>query len=499
MKAINLYVLAQIQTEKCTEYENILSDRNEKHKVKPYEFETIVCLVAALLEAEVTVKDLDGFYFSYCIEQIGKEFDLLKIDKEKMVLNIELKSNDISEEKIRKQLIRNKYYLGHLGAEIYLFTYVKESGFLYFLEKNDILRRCHISELACCLRRFGNYEDGEICDLFRPKDFLISPLNTPEKFVSNNYFLTQQQEQVQKEILESIGRKEFCIKWGITGKAGTGKTLLLYDIAKECSRYGKCCIIHSGILCEGHNILNGLLHNIDIIAAKFVGNIDLAQYKFIFIDETQRIYTNTLDMILEEANENRAYIVFSYDNFQTLSHREENRKIVDKLHKVIGFKERMLSDKIRTNKEISSFIRLLIDLRDKPQVKYLYKDIDILFAKDIPSAQEIIDFYRGEKSYVFINYTQSMYKGNTIDMYEEDINTHHVIGQEFDNVLIMLDHNFRYNQEGRLQGKIHPNPDYRFYKLFYQGVSRAREKLCILIVENEELFSHILSIKSDNG
>ncbi|MGN1165715.1 MAG: DNA/RNA helicase domain-containing protein [Lachnospiraceae bacterium] len=348
------------------------------------------------------------------------------------------------------------------------------------------------------MARFEKYEDGEIDDLFRPKDFLISPLNTPKKFINNKYFLTQQQEQVQKEILESVKKEEFWIKWGITGKAGTGKTLLLYDLAKECVRYGRCCIIHSGILCEGHNTLNRLLHDIDIISAKHVIDIDLTQYNFIFIDETQRIYTNTLERVLKEAEENNIHIIFSYDKFQTLSHREENRKIVDKLHELEGFKERVLSDKIRTNKEISSFIRLLIDLRDKPKVKYLYKDIDILFANDISSAQEIIDFYRNEKSYVFINYTQSMYKRNTIDMYEDDINTHHVIGQEFDNVLIMLDHNFRYNQEGRLQGKIHPNPDYLFYKLFYQGVSRAREKLCILVVENEELFSHILSIKSDN-
>ena len=41
-------------------------------------------------------------------------------------------------------------------------------------------------------------------------------------------------------------------------------------------------------------------------------------------------------------------------------------------------------------------------------------------------------------------------------------------------------------------GKEHPNPDLLFYKLLYQAISRAREKLCVLIVENYKLFSDIL-------
>lgn len=51
--------------------------------------------------------------------------------------------------------------------------------------------------------------------------------------------------------------------------------------------------------------------------------------------------------------------------------------------------------------------------------------------------------------------------------------------------------------ERRIQGKEHPNPDLLFYKLLYQAISRAREKLCVLVVENYKLFSDILNIKFD--
>ena len=48
-------------------------------------------------------------------------------------------------------------------------------------------------------------------------------------------------------------------------------------------------------------------------------------------------------------------------------------------------------------------------------------------------------------------------------------------------MLFSMDRNFRYSDKGHLQGLAHPNPDYIFYKLWYQGVSRvprsARESL----------------------
>lgn len=40
-------------------------------------------------------------------------------------------------------------------------------------------------------------------------------------------------------------------------------------------------------------------------------------------------------------------------------------------------------------------------------------------------------------------------------------------------------------------------PDLLSYKLLYQAISRAREKLCVLVVENYKLFSDILNIKFD--
>lgn len=51
---------------------------------------------------------------------------------------------------------------------------------------------------------------------------------------------------------------------------------------------------------------------------------------------------------------------------------------------------------------------------------------------------------------------------------------------------MIIDDNFSY-VENKLIGKTHPNPDYIFEKLLYQGLTRVRSKLAIIITEEETL------------
>lgn len=91
MKAINIYTYSRIQEDMATEYENILSQRSKKLNVKVQEFVAIKTLVDLLLDIDIETKHFENFFASFTIEQIGKEFDLIKLDKGKLVLNIELK------------------------------------------------------------------------------------------------------------------------------------------------------------------------------------------------------------------------------------------------------------------------------------------------------------------------------------------------------------------------------------------------------------------------
>lgn len=59
---------------------------------------------------------------------------------------------------------------------------------------------------------------------------------------------------------------------------------------------------------------------------------------------------------------------------------------------------------------------------------------------------------------------------------------------------MLMDASFFYSEDGELQGVPHPNPDYLYPNLFYQGITRVREKLAIIVVDNFELFSKIATI-----
>ncbi|NBI84684.1 hypothetical protein D3Z47_00095 [Lachnospiraceae bacterium] len=72
MKAINIYTYSRIQEDMATEFENILSKRSKKLKVKPQEFYAIRSLVNMLLGIGVEIKDFEIFFLSFTIEQIEK-------------------------------------------------------------------------------------------------------------------------------------------------------------------------------------------------------------------------------------------------------------------------------------------------------------------------------------------------------------------------------------------------------------------------------------------
>lgn len=495
MNSLNLYILCEgIELSNIREYQKVLTNSYDKRQIKKDEIETLKSLVDELLANGAEIEELEGFFYSFSIPHISKEFDLLKIYRDNVIVNIELKSQAVELEKLEYQLKKNRYYLSHLNKTVYSFTYVKDGfGSLYKYDGEEI-SNSNLQELLDLLKRKEPYVETELEKLFKAKDYLISPINTPDIFVKGNYYLTEQQENIKNEIISGI-KNHKKVLWGIRGSAGTGKTLLLYDIAKLLSDDMKVCVIHSGILADGHKELDSKLKEVDIFSAKECNKALIERYDCVFVDEAQRLHQVDFDSITSAFREGKIYCIWAYDYFQVLSKKETYRNIPEQLKKISGFKENTLSEKIRTNKEISSFIKNVINLSHRPKTYVNFENIEILYAQNYSVAKTIVDYYIVQKGYKFISYTPSRSRVNEIDGFVGYTNTHHIIGQEFDNVIFSMDKNFRYAEDGHLQGKEHPNPDYLFDKLWYQGVSRAREKLCILVIGNELLFDNLLRIK----
>lgn len=488
MKPINLFLLtrtSEFGLDLYIDTEKVMSSKNENAVIREHEKNDLKKMVDLLFSNANDLELFDKFYYSYTIPQISEEFDLLKFN-EQFILNIEIKDVLIAEQEIINQLVKNRYYLSHLEKKIISLTYITEDN-KFLIYNNNNLQEIKIREVIEILKHFTNDYEVNIDELFKASMFLVSPLNSPQKFLNNSYFLTNHQNEIKLKIKELIRNPNYN-NFQIKGIAGTGKTLLLYDLAKELTHYGKVCIIHAGILCNGH-IQISEKSNIYIISAKAAKEHDLSQYNYILIDESHRIYKN----LFEKLSHLNRKLIFSLDNNQVLSKAERKRNISGLINDLPNLQSFELTKKIRTNKELAAFIVRMFDLgKRNPNINF--KNVDLFYANNIDECKTIIRYLK-DKNYYFINYTPSIYNMDKLDHMKilANSNTHKVIGQEFDNVLMYIDKNFYY-ENNILKTYSHPNPDYLYDKLLFQGITRVREKLAIVVLENIDVYAKLLKI-----
>lgn len=454
------------------------------------------------------IRCLDGFYFSYTIEHISKEFDLLKLSADAgCVLNIELKSEAVEEERIRKQLEQNRYYLSHISRTILSYTYVMETDTLYYCNDRGFLRECGIDELARALRRpaLQDYIGENIRECFRAQDYLISPVKNPEKFLTGRYFLTNQQFEFRRQILETFQDYEKSLKEikdlrepegpdcseevpvvSLTGGAGTGKTLLMLDLAVELSRKKRVLFLHGGPLREGHREIDRRLHKVSIqsgtdqtlsVPQDSGALADLRDYSFLLVDEANRLPSETIVRLIGAAASLRIPAVFSYDPHTILGAipRMEDAEAVIAAHETMQLE---LSGNIRINRPIYSFLRALFYQKDAAPHSD-YSCIDILYASDRHEEQLLTSYCR-TRGYKLIPENSESFRSGEI------------ISQEFDKVLMVLDSRFYYDETLRLCAD---SPADMGLPLLYEGLSRAKERLCLLVVGNKTLFEQLLAIR----
>lgn len=454
------------------------------------------------------IRCLDGFYFSYTIEHISKEFDLLKLSADAgCVLNIELKSEAVEEERIRKQLEQNRYYLSHISRTILSYTYVMETDTLYYCNDRGFLRECGIDELARALRRpaLQDYIGENIRECFRAQDYLISPVKNPEKFLTGRYFLTNQQFDFRRQILETFQDYEKSLKEikdfrepegpdhseevpvvSLTGGAGTGKTLLMLDLAVELSRKKRVLFLHGGPLREGHREIDRRLHKVSIqsgtdrtlsLPQDSGALAALRDYSFLLVDEANRLPSEIIVRLIEAAASLRIPAVFSYDPHTILGAipRMEDAEAVIAEHETMQLE---LSGNIRINRPIYSFLRALFYQKDAAPHSD-YSCIDILYASDRHEEQLLTSYCRA-RGYKLIPENSDSFRSGEI------------ISQEFDKVLMVLDSRFYYDETLRLCADSSAD---MALPLLYEGLSRAKERLCLLVVGNKTLFEQLLAIR----
>lgn len=465
---------------------------------EPYSVRTFIEDLCNLFEDPEDIYIItDACYLGYEIPQIGKEFDALWIG-DKSIVNIEFKSEPVPEAKILKQLLRNQYYLSSLGKNIELFAFEAQNKVYYTLNEVGELVITDNKAVGKALKNFSTsntpIEDSKLDCLFEPSKYLVSPFNSPQEFLDSKYFLNRQQEEIKNKILRSIEEDSGFMCYAIEGGAGTGKTLLLYDIVKELESNGvRTAVVHSGNLNPGQRTL------IDI--TKWTIKPSKAYYKYIsvtrsywdfdsadiiIIDEAQRCHH--LGEILSAAEALGIKCVICYDALQRLHRNELNNGNEAKIKTVVDEQHHYkLTGKIRTNKNVENFIKGLFNNRiECMSVSPEY--INVTYCNNAIECYNIIGHLKA-RGYVIPRFTPNHHAYNRAH-YESimsicELSAHEVVGQEFDKVAAVVLPNMYYDTNGKLTFR---NGDYYDEeRMLYQILTRARKNIHLVILNNEAI------------
>ena len=498
MKAMNLYLLSRAAGgDRFSRLAGELTGSVYEKQYSAHEAESLRSLtdgIASVLrkraeEGENWISHLDGFYFSFTIAHISKEFDLLKISGDgEAVLNIELKSENIEESRILKQLSQNRYYLSHISRSIYSFTYVMETDTVYSLNDRGYMRVCRMEDLAdvLCRPAFSEYVEKDLDQYFRASDYLISPAAEPDRFLSGSYFLTNQQAEFKRRILEvfsETGTDTECPVIAVKGTAGTGKTLLLFDLAMTLSKKKRVLLITGGTLQKGHKVLDERLKNVFIRTADSFTEGE--KWDYLFLDEANRIPEEVFKQIMEYVQKMRIHGIMAYDPHVLT---DAYGKLAEAEKRIIHYSTLLLefTGNIRINRPIFSFLQNLFHTKEKAR-SVDYSCIDVLYAGNREEAEAILSYYR-EKGYRKITLP-----GEDTRICE-GIGEEEIVGNEFDCIMLVMDSRFYYDSDKRLRCRGEAAEEAP--GLLYEAISRTRERLCILVLEDEKLFDRILSVRT---
>lgn len=453
MKSISIYAITRNQNIECLQkLERQLSGRTYFLKMREWELESMKALVR---ELEMHMQDVHAlrFFYSFQVPRLGKEFDLLQI-KDDQIVNIELKSGKVSDEAVRKQLLQNRYYLSVQGKMIQSYTYISSQERLVRLNNHDHIVEVDWDQLCLALQRQSKDYEGDIEDLFQAEMYLFSPVTEPERFLNKEYFLTSQQKDIERRILDKIRKVKYGYFW-FSGLPGTGKTLLLYDIAMKLSVHQKVCMIHCGETGKEWKILHDRLLRIAFLSDSQLEECpDLKEYSAILVDEAHLLSVKELHRILELSEKHP--VIFSGDDEDMISDEEMDRTMLREIEHLPDIQSFHLTNRIRTNAELSSFIQNMMHLPEKRMVRY-YPHIQVVYANDEEEAGILLKGYQNQ-------------------------------------LVFIIDERYYYDEKGYLREQRQKHQKPTAVRTLFHRLNEAREEFAIIVKRNEAVYEVLLEL-----
>ena len=283
--------------------------------------------------------------------------------------------------------------------------------------------------------------------------------------MKKEYFLTAQQKDIERQILKSIRIKRGGY-YHFSGLPGTGKTLLLYDIAMKLSGRQMVCIIHCGASGQEWKRLHERLRRIVWVSdSQITAEMRLDEYGTVLVDEAHLLDKETLENIVEAAG--KRPVIFTSDCEDQLSPEEVDQSVKLGIAKLPEIQTFRLTNRIRTNEEISSFVQNMMHIPDYKSGRR-FPHVTVFYANDDQEAANLI---------------QDAKKQGYQHLLESE-----VAEKAYDSVAIILDGNYFYDSKKYLRSKK------RTVRNLFHQLNSAKEKLMLIVKDNEPFYAMLLGL-----
>lgn len=466
---------------------------NDLLSMKEHELQTLHSLFLKLSKFLSSPMQKMGYLIDESAEcGIKEQFDVLRFS-DNMALNIELKYSLPKHglQGILYQLQRHEHLLKNIHDNVSVFCYIQGDNILYQLIDSTKLEKVSFDNLADLIS--DDYNESNLLDRISSSSILISPYTEPQKFIESKYFLSDE----QRDLVNKLIKEEKSIN-AVLGGPGTGKSLVLFELAKYYVQCDKKVLFIFSAKFDDSNFSSYFTFDFSPIKDVKIEEA-IIEYDVILVDEAQRLWKNQIESLIKSKK-----VIFAADHRQVLRFSEQKLGVEAAFRNSDKVSVYELKEKVRTDKQLASFIKHFFNKKSKDQLEE-YSKINAVYFKSDKNARKFIEKMREHRGYTPIELTEyRKYRWNKPDeLYRRKIsstskNQFEVIGREYDKVLVVIDESAKYDDNGKLI-LIQKDYDYIEENGLFEAMTRVREQLLLVFVGNENMFiqtSELLNVKT---
>ena len=227
-------------------------------------------------------------------------------------------------------------------------------------------------------------------------------------------------------------------------------------------------MVHCGESEEKWKLLHERLQRIDFLSDKQLNHeLQLKNYSGILVDEAHLLTLEKLEILLELSEHQQ--VIFSSDSEDMISPDEMDRSVMERIENLPQIQSFHLTNRIRTNAELSSFIQNILHLPDKKGTRN-YPHVDVVYANEKKETENLL------KDYIRQGYEYQKNKGQIKE------------NKETEQLVMVLDDAYYYDEKGYIRTNVCKEEGKQEVRSLFHQLNQAKERLTLIIEKNEEVY-----------